>query len=867
MLVIDARPGERTFSGQLFIHGVKTGKFVRLHSKSLAITNCKVNCVDAKVIELDNDEIELRPVKAQKLDPESAAGYRRQWGETCDTSIGIEFTGQITEGAMHGLYPCFYEVNGERHELLATQFESHHAREVFPCVDEPAAKAKFHLQVRTSPEFTVLSNMPTEIEDFTSESDHHVVKNLYHPELVKKQPPSDLTKFDWKRVAFQMAPKMSTYLLAFVIGDLHKKSATTKRGVEVNVYATPPQPPKSLDFALDTAVRTIDWFEKYFGVNYPLPKSDHVALPDFSSGAMENWGLVTYREEGLLIDKHSAFSTKQTVATYITHELSHQWFGNLVTMKWWDDLWLNESFASFMEHMAPAALFPNWDMWMEFETGRAISALRRDCLPGVQPIRQNVHHPDEISTLFDGAIVYAKGEFLLRMMHELIGDKAFHAGLKDYFKKFAYGNTAADDLWQCLASSSGQDISKLMNPWLTQPGYPVVIASTDGTKITLRQQRFLSTGESDDTIWPIPLFASDKNAPDILDQREVAFKPDDLDNFRLNVGNKAYFITVYDETLSADLRRNIPKLPAVDRLKFLNELMLLTRAGLANTATIIDTLEAYAYEDNYAVWDIMSLAIADLKQFVEPDSDDEKRLKHFVGHLAEKQFKRLGLVRPKSETDEHQHLLRATVAAHTIYSENRVAIDKALAIYAKHKHDLAAIDGELRPIILATAVRWGDTDEFDYLLSEYKRLQNADLKYNICSALTATRDQDNIDQILGLLTKINFIKPQETARWFVGLLRNRHATDKAWSWMVENWDWITRTFGGGMSCDDFPVYAGMILRTRYQLEQYKAFFAPLADEPSLSRAIKVGLNDITARMKWIERDRNMILKKLQEIQI
>ena len=381
------RAEEKSFSGTVIIAGELTGESISLHAKDLTIHSALIDDQPAEFSHGDFDELRLSC-------PELSSDQH---------TIRIDFSGAITD-AMHGLYPCYFTHDGVKKQLFATQFESHHAREVFPCVDEPAAKATYDVTLVTTPESTVLGNMPvTE----SSEKDGALT------------------------TTFATTPRMSSYLLAFVVGELHKKTAHTTSGVEVNVWATPAQSEKTLDFALDIATRSIDFYDEYFGVPYPLPKSDHVALPDFSSGAMENWGLITYRESCLLADpKLTPESSKRFITTVIAHELSHQWFGNLVTMQWWNDLWLNESFANMMEYVAVDALHPEWRMWEDFATGEVTAALRRDSLDGVQPVQADVNHPDEISTLFDPAIVYAKGGRLLVMVRRLIGEQAFRAGLK-----------------------------------------------------------------------------------------------------------------------------------------------------------------------------------------------------------------------------------------------------------------------------------------------------------------------------------------------------------------------------------------------------------------------------------------------------
>lgn len=828
-LTLDIDRTKRSFHGKVVIKGRQVADTILLHAHDLEVQSALIvsqggGNVECEVIKRDNDEIELRPAKliSNKSDI---------------VTLQLEFSGNILDESMHGLYPCRYELDGESRELLATQFESHHAREVFPCVDEPAAKATFDVTLTTETGVTVLGNMP-----------------------VKHQ----REKTDKLMTTFETTPKMSTYLLAWVIGDLQRQTTTTKSGVEVNVYATPVQSAESLQFALDTAAKCIDFYDDYFGVVYPLPKSDHVALPDFSSGAMENWGLITYRETALLADSSAGVASRQYIATVVAHELSHQWFGNLTTMQWWNDLWLNESFASLMEHIATDALFPDWQMWQTFETSDVIAALRRDSLPGVQAVQHDVQHPDEISTLFDSAIVYAKGERLLKMLRAFIGEDNFRAGLGVYFQRFAYANTTTEDLWQCLEEASGQDIAGLMEPWLTRPGYPVVQASLAGDTVTLKQQRFFSDGTTDTTIWPIPLFTSDASAPLIMDQAEMQFQVADPETFQLNVGNNAHFITAYDEQLNHYLGDSVATMAPVDRAKLLNEALLLTQPGIVRTADMLDLLTAYADEDNDAVWDIMAMILGAIGRFVELDSEDERRLRRLSGQLARTQYTRLGWQAEQNESVNDSRL-RPTVLSQTIFAEDPSAIEQALALYGQFKHQLATLDGDLRSIIMSAAVRYGEAEEFDYLLVEYKTSQNAELKQDIAAALTSTRDADRIRELLGLMDKIDIVKPQDLFYWYIWMLRSRRSRAKTWDWLVEHWSWIEKTFSGDKSYDLFPRYAGQILDNREYLDKYDAFFGPKVSAPALKRAIEIGSKDIASRAAWVGRDRAAVLAKLQDV--
>ena len=1004
----------RQFSGVVKIRGTQVSDEIRLHSKGLKISRATVDGKKTEVKKYENDEIGLGKFASTKK---------------ASREIILEFTGKIADGLLHGLYPCYYELDGEKKELLATQFESHHAREVFPCVDEPAAKATFDLTLITENGVEVLGNMPVALQEPF---------------------PQGKGKMTTK---FATTPKMSTYLLAFVIGDLQKKTTRTKSGVEVNVYATPAQKPESLDFALNTAVRCIDFYNKYFDVRYPLPKSDHIALPDFGSGAMENWGLVTYRETCLLADENTGLASRQYIATVIAHELSHQWFGNLVTMKWWDDLWLNESFASLCEHIATDALFPDWEMWLGYETGDVVVALRRDALPGVQAVRSNVHHPDEISTLFDPAIVYAKGERLLKMCRAFVGEDNFRAGLQKYFKKFAYQNTEANDLWMCLSEASGQDIASLMTPWLTQPGYPIITADLVDKKIVLRQEQFFlaapekykivllhgtngypennwfpmlkeeleqqghqvfapklpvglgdqsldnwcaaireqlpwefdentvlighscgatymlsilnqkrkmplrasifvsgfahdlnnpdfteyiktfvdldfdwqrirqnagqiavfaGTGDPyvplteaknlaknlcvdlnltkdgghfcDDTgtekypelveeilktinmpnprIWPIPLFSIDKNAPKLMSEREISFTPANVSNFQLNQCNNAHFITTFGLALWSAIGIKLTELETVERFAILGQVMLMARSARLSVTNELYTLNIFHGEKNWAVWDALSMIIADLKMFVETDKRAEKNLKKLVGDMARPRFKALG-VRPKTSDSLNDVKLRPTIISHMVYAEDRAAIDACLAEFSAHRHDLTAINGDLRTGILSAVVKFGDQETFDYLLDAYKTTVNADLKQDLSAALAAARDADQIDRLIQQLTLTDIVRPQDIFYWFALLLSNKYARTKVWAWCRNQWPWIEQTFGNDKSFDMFPRCAGSRLVTAKELREFDEFFASKMSEPALARVIVVGHTDITTRVNWIKRDSAGLLEELK----
>lgn len=824
-LALSLERKSRVFSGTVTIRGSSTEETgtIILHAKDLTIEAATVDGKQADYSMGDNDELTI-------THPDIATGNH---------IIVITFTGIITD-AMHGLYPCYYEHDGTKKELLATQFESHHAREVFPCIDEPEAKATFDVTLTTEQDVTVLGNMP-----------------------IKSQNTQDNSLV----TAFDTTPRMSTYLLAWVTGELHRKTATTKSGVEVNIWATPAQPANSLDFALDIATRTIDFFDEYFDTKYPLPKSDHVALPDFSSGAMENWGLITYREIALLANPETtSIDSKHYIAEVIAHELSHQWFGNLVTMEWWNNLWLNESFATLMAYVAVDHLHPEWETWLEFSTAESIMALRRDAIDGVQSVQVDVHHPDEISTLFDGAIVYAKGARLLRMLQYYIGHDAFQAGLKSYFAKHAYKNTVGEDLWQELSAASGKNIADFMNAWITQSGYPVLsVSQTDDTVSLAQQQFFVGPHGHSNKLWPLPLNSSCDEMPELFDTPEITVNRTHSTPLRFNVGDTAHFITHYDTALLQRLIDELQKgtLSPLDRLQLLNEQTLLARAGIITSAELLPVLGAYSNEETESVWDIISMTIGELKKFVEDDETSDRQLRALAAKIARRQYDRLGWTAKDGEP-ESDTKMRPTLIGLMIYGEDADAINMAINFYRNTPTE--KLNPELRGLIISAAVRHsGDDTIIDTLLQLYTSTSSADLQQDIASGITSTKDSARIATNLDLIKNQDIVRPQDAARWFVWTIRGREGRPLAWQWLRDNWSWVVKTFSGDKSYDDFPRYSASCLVTRQQLDEYKSFFGPMQDIAALSRVITMGISEIEGRVELIERDAPAVRRALSEL--
>ena len=808
---------DKKFSGSVIITGQTTSDNITLHAKDLVIHSATIDGQPAK---FSHGEFDALILNQDNLQPG-------------DHTVSIDFSGTITD-SMHGLYPCYFTHDNVKKQLFATQFESHHAREVFPCVDEPAAKATYDVTLKTAPDLTVLGNMP-------------VAKS--------SEENGTLT------TTFATTPRMSSYLLAFVVGELHKKTAHTSSGVEVNVWATPAQSEETLDFALDIATRSIDFYDEYFGVPYPLPKSDHVALPDFSSGAMENWGLITYRESCLLADPRlTPESSKRFIATVIAHELSHQWFGNLVTMQWWNDLWLNESFANMMEYVAVDALHPEWRMWEDFATNEVTMALRRDSLDGVQPVQADVNHPDEISTLFDPAIVYAKGGRLLVMIRRLIGEEAFRTGLKSYFEKFAYQNTVGDDLWQELETASSQPIVKLMNAWISQPGLPLVNVERQNNQVKLTQQRFfIGDHQPSDTCWPIPLFGG-AELPEIMTEKEITITTDQP--IQLNQGLGAHFVTHYDSESQQTLIDNITSLATLDKICLLQDASLLTRAGLQSSAKLLPLSLAFKHEENEKVYSMAVSLLSELRKFVDNNDTARAKLKKISADFARPTLEQLGWDERLGESDDDRER-RSTALGLMLYGEDQTALAEA-----NHRFTTTQLDKlptEIRSLIISASVKHFETPQIiTELLQTYAQTPSNDLQLDIALGLTASKNPDTVKILLSEIQRTKIIRPQDASRWFIYLMRNREARSQTWRWLQNNWDWIKETFSGDKSYDDFLRYTASSLLTRTELKEFVTFTAPLRTEPALTRTIDLGITEITARVELIERDQTAVLEILSK---
>ncbi len=829
-LKIELNKAKMTFSGTVVIEGIKTGRpssRLTFHQKELTVTSVSVTQHDKDgptsiPVERINTQKTYDEVRVHTAKPLRGGKY----------TVSLDFKGKITR-PMNGIYPCFYEKDGVQRVILATQFESHHAREAFPCIDEPEAKATFDLCLTTEEGETVIADTPILSQDTVDKK------------LVTQ---------------FETTPKMSTYLLAFVVGELDYKEKTTTGGTLVRTYATPANAGFT-DFALDMAVKCLEFYNEYFGIPYPLEKCDLIALPDFASGAMENWGCITFREQCMLVDpKNTSIPTKQYVAMVVAHELAHQWFGNLVTMRWWTDLWLNEGFASWIEYLAVDHVFPEWDMWTQFVTDEQQAAFKLDALEHTHAIEAPVHHPDEIRTIFD-TISYSKGSSVIHMLHEYLGPLPFRDGLRHYLKEHAYGNTDTVDLWNALEAVSKKPVASFMEAWTSQPGFPVLHVDSTGKDIQLTQEPFKlnrsNIKKPSELLWPIPLLAGNKELPDTLTKKTGNFSVAQATDLKLNQSQSGFFRTVYSSEHLAELGKQIAKgeLNPLDRLGILSDTFEATKAGYMGTLDALTLLSNYSDEDSSVVWDIIAGNLGELRMVM---STDELRdiLKPYVRKLVAKQLKRLGWD-PIKDEPYLDSLLRITILSLAASADEPAIVEKLLDSF-KQLVNPDDINPDIRGIVYGTVARLGDEKDFDKLLKLHNTSTSSEDRITIAAALTGFEQPELIDRALSLVTTDD-VRLQDAPYWIAYSFMNRHARQTTWEWMKKNWPWLEKNLGTDLSFYRFPIYAARGFSDEVFIKDYMAFFKKVS-MPALERSISQGKEMVEWHAAWKKRDFNAIFK-------
>ncbi len=830
-----------TFSGieHIYLNILENTKSLTLHSKEIEIVTAKIDDQFTKI------SYDTKSETATFTFKNSIAKGKHK--------LNIVFTG-ILNDKMRGFYKSTFVLDGKEHHMATTQFEATDARRAFPCFDEPAQKAIFHVSLVIQKGKTAISNtLPVSIREHESGFDI---------------------------VRFAPTPKMSTYLLAFIVGDFEFIEKKSKRGVKVRVYTTPGKIHQA-KFALDCAVKTLEFYEKYFDINYPLNTLDMIAIPDFSSGAMENWGAITYRESALLVDEdQSSLSNKQWVALVIAHEIAHQWFGNLVTMEWWTHLWLNEGFASYIEYLAVDKLFPSWDIWTQFSVHDLGVALRLDALATTHPIEIPVHHPDEIGEIFD-EVSYSKGASIIRMLAAYLGEENFRDGLRYYLKKHSYKNTETIHLWQAFEKVSRKPVAKMMHNWTSKPGYPVVMIKEKNGKLLFSQERFFASPISakkanDKTKWEVPILIENNSITQkyFLSRLSQAVEPR-MSNFsaekyatvkkvisseaylKVNFGETGFYRVAYSKELLELLRTPIlnKKLSARDRLGIIRDLFALGEAGVIPTTDALEFLPAYKNEDNYTVWVEIASGLARLEQLLTKTKTKEK-LNKFSLELFSPLAHKLGWNKKVGEAHTDA-LLRSLAISRAGRLGDKKTIKEAKTVFTKILKN-QKVNPDIRGAVYSIIATHGDMKTYKTLVGKYKKETLHEEKNRIGGALG---DFTN-DKILCEVTHFalsEHVRIQDT----VGILSSIGSNPlgrNIWLKCIKyNWATLVSHYGQGGLTLGRAIKAISGSAEPKHLKELQQFFKTNV-APGAKRAIDQVFERLEGNIAWLKRDQKNIAK-------
>ncbi|HLP86970.1 MAG TPA: M1 family metallopeptidase [Candidatus Paceibacterota bacterium] len=823
-----------TFSGKetITIQTKKERNNITLHSKDIDIET-------VKSISGKNEEFATKIT--YNIEKETSTFYFKNKIKKGKCKLVIVFSGIIGEN-LRGFYKSKYFLNGEEKYIATTQFEATDARRAFPSFDEPAHKAVFNVSLVIPESHTAISNtLPIHIQE------HHA---------------------GYKIVSFAPTPRMSTYLLAFIVGEFEYIEGYTKDKVLVRVFTTNGKKHQA-KFALDIAIKSLEYYNDYFGIPYPLDTLDLIAIPDFESAAMENWGAITFRETAILIDEeHSSLSNKQWVAIVIAHEIAHQWFGNLVTMRWWTDLWLNEGFASYMENLCINTLFPHWHVWDLFISDRYAVALRLDALSNSHPIEITVNHPNEINEIFD-MVSYAKGSAMIRQLAEFIGPDKFREGLQHYLKKHSYKNTDTVDLWKAFEKVSKKPITKMMSSWTKQTGYPLLSLTKNKDEFYLSQERFFSSRISSDNykkntknknVWHIPVKyeslptgqAGNNGITRLLmTKKSVPLISTSIG--KVNKEEETFTRVRYDELTLQRLSEEMKDgtLSTKDRLGIIRDLFALSEGGYISTDVALEFALNYKNEDEYIVWVEIAGGIGRVYNLIA-DEEYSLEFRKYALSLFSPLAKQMGFNKKKNEKHSDTFLRSLALSQSAFYGDKEI-IKEATEIFKTSK---SKIHADIRSTIYNIVARNGSTKEWNLFEKLYKEETLQEEKDRLGHALASFKDENLIKKTLSFIFSDN-VKDQD-APFLLGMVwQKKEGRYLAWQFVKNNWKIILKKYGeGGMFISKLISPLGNHTKLK-DLQDAKKFFAK-NPAPGAERTLEQAYERIESNAAWLRDDKKYI---------
>jgi puromycin-sensitive aminopeptidase len=686
--------------------------------------------------------------------------------------LTLRFTGTLND-RLHGFYRSTYkDASGASHTLAATQFEATDARRGFPCWDEPAFKAVFGVTLVVAENLAAVSNCA----------------------IVREESLGD----GRKAVHFADTIRMSTYLVAFVVGELEASEPVMVGHTPLRVWCVPGKRHLAR-FALAVGAHSLDFFERYYGLPYPGDKVDLLAIPDFAAGAMENLGAITFRENALLVDEAAASHAElERIADVVAHELAHMWFGDLVTMAWWNGIWLNEAFATFMELMAVDAWKPEWKRWTTFGVSRA-AAMAVDGLEATRTIEYEVRNPHDCRAMFD-LLTYEKGASVLRMLEQHLGAGVFREGVRLYLERHRYANAETTDLWKALGDAAHQPIPTIMDGWIFKPGYPLVTVEPDGEGLKVSQRRFKYVGADTDTgqRWRIPvvLRASVKRGYVerrlLLDGDEATVAlPAKADWIVVNSGGHGFYRVRYAPALLKKLAGAVAKIAPIERFNLLSDSFALAQAGLMPATDYLDLTARFTAESDRNVWAALISSLAYVNRVIM----DEHRagLAALVRHRLGEAVAPLGW-EPQEDEGELVRQLRGDLlrAIGTLGDDGEIQA-RARDVYARYREDEASVEPNVLPAVIAILAAAGGEAEYSEFRDRFKRARTPQEEQRYLYALAGFRQSELLSRTLEM-TLNGEIRSQDAPYVIRSLLVSVYSRGLAWEFVKQNWQAMARQY-------------------------------------------------------------------------
>ncbi|XP_041355968.1 endoplasmic reticulum aminopeptidase 1-like isoform X1 [Gigantopelta aegis] len=843
---------EQTFKGKVTILAdvAEATDFIVFHIKDLKIPHFSVQSKKSGQTILTSEYLEYKHAEQFYI----KLKVKLQRGE--QIQLDVTFEGQLIE-KLSGFYRSVYKtLSGEERAIATTHFEPTDARAAFPCFDEPEFKAMFTMNMVRDGSHISLFNMPL-----------RQTEPLGGNGLVVDR--------------FEESVKMSTYLVAFVICDYANISKTMDNGVKVTVY-TPPEQIDQAQFALEGAVKALKYYNDFFGVPYPLPKQDLVAVPDFAAGAMENWGLIIYRMTAILYDeKVSSLANKQWVAVVVAHELAHQWFGNLVTMEWWDDLWLNEGFATYVQYIGADIIDETFKMQDQFVL-EVQSAMYLDSFSNSHPIHVPVNDPSQINEIFD-KISYSKGASILHMLATFLGEDNFKSGLTAYLKKHKYGNARTNDLWAALQEAShdiGVDVTAIMDTWTKQMGYPVVTLAKQNGQLVLTQEHFLLNSQAVDDSgeftspysykWYIPFSMTTSvnsgSATTVwMNMSSVSIPyPEGITWIKGNPNVTGFYRVNYDsdmwKMISQQLLADHKVFTAADRAGYIDDAFTLVRAGKLSLKTALDLTKYLEKETDYIPWrtaiDNLNF-IEHLIYYKEIFSTYKKYMLKLINPLVTS----LGW----KDTGSHlQRFLRGHILHLGVDLGNKEVIAKGKELFQKWKTDPASLSPNLKNVVYKAGVENGDEADWQFCWDQYNATNVPSEKAKLLNAMTYTKDVRQIELYLGYSLDKLKVRSQDSISVITGLASSPSGQLRAWRFLEQNYDELYKRYGVGSF--QFPnLVKGVTgsFRTEFDYNEVKSFFST-REVGSAKRAVQQTLEKINMNINWMKNHEQEITDWLKE---